>query len=380
MTDAGLHIESVTKRYARRGGTATAVDDVSVEIPAGQTLAVLGPSGCGKSSLLRIVAGIDTPDTGRVVLAGRELSRPGHAVDADRRDMNMVFQNYALWPHLRVRDIIGYGLAHGRHKTTKQRRDARVAELVELLRLGGLEDRRPAEISGGQQQRVAIARALATEPRLLLFDEPLSNLDVQLRAAMRAELAALLRRLGTTALYVTHDVTEALALADTVLVMDSGRKVQLDTPRGVFTRPANPWVAAMAGFSAVLEVTTMRGTPDGTTVAEVGGGRIQGRWCAEWASTGARAYVHPDAVTVHASPRPDLVEARVVTSTYEGRGFRTSVSIGGAGVITAMHPDALDEGAAVGVEIAPDGVLLFGERPLTADASFVDRRLVRHGS
>lgn len=359
MSDTELVIESVTKRYARRGGSATAVDGVSVTIPAGQTLAVLGPSGCGKSSLLRIVAGIDAPDEGRVMLGGRELSRPGSVVDLDDREMNMVFQNYALWPHLRVRDIIGYGLAHGRHRTSKPRREEKVAELVDLLHLHGLEDRRPAEISGGQQQRLAIARALATEPRLLLFDEPLSNLDVQLRAEMRVELAALLCRLGTTAMYVTHDVTEALALADSILVMDAGARVQLDSPRGVFTSPANPWVAAMAGFSAQWDVRTLRRTAGGA-VAEIAGGEFEGRVCGPSGEQGPRAHVHPDAVTIHEARREGLLSATVVTSTYEGRGFRTVLSVSGAGTISAMSRDRWETGAEVAIEIEPDGALLFG--------------------
>ena len=360
---AELVVENVAKRYPGRRDSPRALDDVSVTVAPGSTLAVLGPSGCGKSTLLRLISGIETPDHGRISLGGAELSRAGFAVDPDRRGINMVFQNYALWPHLRVRDIIGYGLAHGRHKVARQRREEKVAELVDLLQLGGLEDRRPAEISGGQQQRVAIARALATEPRLLLFDEPLSNLDVQLRTTMRMELATLLARLDTTAVYVTHDVTEALALADRILVLDRGRAVQLDSANGVFSRPATPWVAAMAGFSSRLVPRHIE--RDGATAARAmfGGETLVGQLCGEGIDGAPQVYIHPDAVSLSSglhAVTPGTVTGAVLSCIYEGRGYRVSVALPEAGTVTVLTPTPLEHGDTVAISIDPEGVLVFG--------------------
>tara|TARA_B100000749_G_C18426495_1_gene465956 strand:+ start:417 stop:1520 length:1104 start_codon:yes stop_codon:yes gene_type:complete len=359
---ADLVIDSVVKSYPGRSGRAPALSDVSVSVPAGTTLGVLGPSGCGKSTLLRLISGIESPDAGRILLGGTELSRPGFALDADRRGVNMVFQNYALWPHLRVRDIIGYGLTHGRQRVDRAAREARVAELVELLQLGGLQDRRPAEISGGQQQRVAIARALATQPSLLLFDEPLSNLDVQLRATMRTELASLLGRLNTTVVYVTHDVTEALALADRILVLDQGRAVQLDTARAVFSRPATPWVAAMAGFSSRLVPQVVR-HDESTAHATFGGESLRGQACGEGPDGEPHVFIHPDAVTLaeglHAVEE-GTVSGVVQSCVYEGRGYRVTVHVADAGQVTVMSPRALEVATTVALAIDPEGVLVFG--------------------
>ena len=361
-TSAELVVENLTKRYSNRANGPLALDNLSVTVEPGTTLAVLGPSGCGKSTLLRMVSGIEAPDAGRIVLGGTELSRPGFAVDADRRGINMVFQNYALWPHLRVRDIIGYGLRYGRHRVDAATREQRVAELVDLLQLTGLEDRRPAEISGGQQQRVAIARALATEPKLLLFDEPLSNLDVQLRATMRTELATLLARLSTTVVYVTHDVTEALALADRILVLDHGRAVQLDSAQAVFSRPATPWVAAMAGFSSRLVPELVRHHAD-RAHAMIGGEILLGQVCGDGLDGLPQVFIHPDAVTLaeglHAVT-PGTVSGIVGTCVYEGRGFRVGVQIPGAGEVTVLSPTALELGSTVALTVDPEGVLVFG--------------------
>ncbi|WP_265523145.1 ABC transporter ATP-binding protein [Oerskovia flava] len=364
-TDVGVpvDVDSLTKSY---GGDVPALDDVSVSIEPGSTLCVLGPSGCGKSTLLRLVAGLEMPDAGQVRLGDRVLSRPGHVVAPERRGVNMVFQDYALWPHLRVRDIVGYGLRFGAHRVPERERTARVDHLVEFLRLGGLEDRLPAEISGGQQQRVAIARALATSPDLLLLDEPLSNLDVQLRATMREELSVLLAGLGTTALYVTHDVSEALALADRILVLHQGRVVQLDTPHGIFARPRSGWTANLAGFSSVLVLDDAHAVADGTARGSAGGRTLVGRDCGQDATTGApgdaaRAYVHPDAVRLGGA---DAAVAGTVTAcVFEGWTYRVRLSLGDAGSLVLASDRRLERGEAARVDIDPDGVLVFGARP-----------------
>ncbi|MDT0327552.1 ABC transporter ATP-binding protein [Nocardiopsis lambiniae] len=352
---APLRLRGLGMRY---GTGAWALRGVDTTVPAGRTLAVLGPSGCGKSTLLRLVAGLETPGEGEVLLGDRVLSAPGSTVSPEFRDMGMVFQDYALWPHLRVRDIIGYGLRHGVHRTSAGERGSRVAELVGFLRLDGLEDRRPAELSGGQRQRVAIARALATRPRLLLFDEPLSNLDSQLRGEMREELALLLRRLGTTALYVTHDVSEALALADRVLVLHEGRTVQDASPEEVFGRPASGWVADLAGFSSRIEPDAVT-VEDGRAVATVGGSRFVGRACGEDVGGGGpAAYLHPEAVRL--GEGPGALPAVVVSSVFEGRHHRVRVRVGSAGTVLLHSVSPHRPGDRVGLEIEPDGAVIFG--------------------
>ncbi|WP_119695872.1 ABC transporter ATP-binding protein [Microbacterium halotolerans] len=363
---SGLTIDRVTCRY--EGSRRPALNELSVEVQHGETLAVLGPSGCGKSTLLRAVAGIEPISGGGIRLGDRELSRSGFTLDADRRDVGMVFQNYALWPHLRVYDIIGYGLAHGRHRTSRARREARVAELVAMLQLEGLEQRRPAELSGGQQQRVAIARALATEPSVLLFDEPLSNLDVQLRTTMLPELASLLRRLDTTAVYVTHDVSEALALADSVLVLDSGVAVQHASPREISELPATPWVAMMAGYRTRIAPDSAS-QDAGRARIRVDGFELEGRASGD-RDAALAAYIHPDSVRMTmcdaATSDESRIAGRVLGSTFEGRGYRLRVQLPGNGEVAVRSTEWVRDGQTVSLAVDPTGVVVFGARDRAA--------------
>ncbi|HQM37785.1 MAG TPA: ABC transporter ATP-binding protein [Candidatus Bipolaricaulis anaerobius] len=230
-----LEVRGLTKRF----GEVTAVADFSLAVADGETVALLGPSGCGKTTVLRIIAGLEQPDAGQVLLAGRD------ATDwpPERRGVGLVFQSYALFPHLSVEANVAYGLRFRRGVD----RVARVEELLSLVGLSGYERRKPHQLSAGQQQRVALARALAPEPGILLLDEPLSALDAALRKELRAELRALLGKLGMTALYVTHDQEEALALADRVAVMREGRLDQVAPPAELYARPRTPFVAAFLG-------------------------------------------------------------------------------------------------------------------------------------
>jgi ABC-type Fe3+/spermidine/putrescine transport system ATPase subunit len=242
-----LSLEGVTKRF----GAVAAVDALSLEIGAGEFFALLGGSGSGKSTLLRVVAGFETPDAGRVLLRGADITRQ----PPPARDVAMMFQSYALFPHLSVADNIAYGLrraGEGRAAIA-----ARVAELVALLGLGGMEARRPRQLSGGQQQRVALARALARRPSLILLDEPLAALDSGLRERTGLELRALQRRLGASFVMVTHDQAEALALADRVAVLEQGRIAQVASPRELYERPATRSVARFLGAANVLEAGTL---------------------------------------------------------------------------------------------------------------------------
>ncbi|MCP3797928.1 ABC transporter ATP-binding protein [Allokutzneria sp. A3M-2-11 16] len=224
-----------------------AVDSVSLRVHEGEFFSVLGPSGCGKTTLLRMIAGFDDPDSGRIELDGVDMV----GVPPYRRDVNTVFQSYALFPHLSVRDNVAYGLRRKKVRGAELRR--RVAEHLELVQLGRFADRRPGQLSGGQQQRVAIARALACEPRLLLLDEPLGALDAQLRKQVQIELMRIQREVGTTFLYVTHDQEEALVLSHRVAVMNAGRLEQVGYPEDVYERPATRFVAGFIGTSNILD-------------------------------------------------------------------------------------------------------------------------------
>lgn len=237
----GLEVERLAKSY----GTVRAVDGVTLAVPSGSTLALLGPSGCGKSTLLRLVAGLERPDAGRVVFDGVDVTD----VPTRDRDLGMVFQDFALFPHLDVARNVAFGLVERRVPVGVRR--SRVEELLELVGLAGLGGRRVHDLSGGQQQRVALARALAPSPSLVLLDEPLSNLDEALRAELRDEIAAILQRLENEAIYVTHDQVEAFAIADAVAVMREGRVVQVGPPGQVLAAPADAWTARFLGHENV---------------------------------------------------------------------------------------------------------------------------------
>jgi ABC-type Fe3+/spermidine/putrescine transport system ATPase subunit len=233
-------------------GAVVAVDGVSLDAAPGEFLSLLGPSGCGKSTVLRMVAGLVEPDAGQVVLAGEDITR----VAVHRRHLGLVFQSYALFPHMTVFDNVAFGLR--RRKVAEGELRPRVERMLDLVRLGPLGARHPRELSGGQQQRVALARALATEPRVLLLDEPLSNLDALLREEMRVELKRLQERLGTAMIFVTHDQAEAMILSHRVAVMDAGRVVQVGTPEEVYRRPATPFVARFLGRANFLPGVVVR--------------------------------------------------------------------------------------------------------------------------
>lgn len=246
-----VQLVNVVKEFAGADKPFRAVDNVNIDIQPGEFLTLLGPSGCGKTTTLRMVAGFETPSSGQILLDGKDMV----SLTPDKRPMTMVFQSYALFPHLTVKENIEYGLKIKKMK--KPEMEEAVQAVLESMSLTGLQHRAPAQLSGGQQQRVALARAVVMQPKVLLFDEPLSNLDAKLRERMRLELRKMQRRLGITSLYVTHDQAEAMTLSDRVLVMNAGRIEQVATPAEIYSHPATVFVADFIGRANFLpcEVT-----------------------------------------------------------------------------------------------------------------------------
>lgn len=236
-----LKIENIHKSY----GAKEVLKGISLDVKKGEVISVLGPSGCGKSTLLNIIAGILPVDQGTVTLNGKTVTAPGRMIPIEKRDLNMVFQDFALWPHMTARDNILYGLKL--HHADKSKMKEKLEDMEALLHIEGLLDQYPAELSGGQQQRVAIARALIMNPSIVLLDEPLCNLDVQLRIEMRTEMAEIFHRLHTTVFHVTHDPSEAFAMADRIVILNQGQIDQIGAPRECYDRPASAVAAGLLG-------------------------------------------------------------------------------------------------------------------------------------
>jgi iron(III) transport system ATP-binding protein len=307
-----LTLTQLTKRFAR--ALAPAVEGLSLAVERGEILALLGPSGCGKTTTLRLIAGFETPDMGRVIIGDRVMAdaERGLAVPPEERGVGVVFQDYALFPHLTVADNVAFGL----HNLSREQRRQRVRAVLDLVGMLALAGRYPHEISGGQQQRVAVARALAPAPALILLDEPFSNLDADLRAQMRDEVEKVLRGTGTTAVFVTHDQEEAFTIADTVGVLREGRLEQVAPPEAIYHHPATPFVAEFVGAADFLPgIVTSEGV-----VTEVGVfGNVEGREPGEK----VKVMIRPDDITF--VPAPD--GAAVILRRYF-RGPETLYCLG----------------------------------------------------
>ncbi len=330
-----VDVSNLTKRF----GATKAVDDVSFSVAEGEFVALLGPSGSGKTTVLRMLAGLERPDEGRIAVHGRPVFGGRREIPAEERDIGMVFQDYALWPHMTVAQNIAFGLRLRRF--TRRDRDARVAEALSLVHLDGLDARFPDQLSGGQQQRVAIARALATRPRLLLLDEPLSNLDAALREEMRVELVRLLKAQGITAIYVTHDRIEALAMADQIVVMRDGRVAQIGAPEELYARPATLFIAGFLGAANVVAGAVETG-PDGRPAIRSGDACLSGAIGGTLNGRGV-AVSRPEDGAIHAAPpapgTANVLCGEVVHSEFLGGRWRHVVSVGPELTVQALTPD-----------------------------------------
>jgi ABC-type Fe3+/spermidine/putrescine transport system ATPase subunit len=350
-----LQIRNLKKKL----GDTAAVNGIDLSVRAGESVVLLGPSGCGKTTTLRMVAGFINPDAGEIHLDGKLVSSATVSTPPERRNLGMVFQTYAVWPHMKVSENVGYGLTVAGRKREETTRE--VARILDIVQLGHLAQRYPAELSGGQQQRVALARALVTAPSLLLLDEPLSNLDAALRQEMRFELRQLHKRIGITTLYVTHDQDEALVLADRIVVLNQGRIEQVGTPQEIYRRPASRFVASFIGTANLLEGTVAGVDARNGLVAVAldAGDTVQAAAPAKWlasARTGQRAtvLVRPeDAVFERpeaAGSEHDVgrgIEVDLLSASYLGNRYELHVQADGIPLrVQARTIDAFDGGKA----------------------------------
>lgn len=360
-----LKLKGVSKSY----GEQQVLRPISFEAGEGERICILGPSGCGKSTLLQLVAGLTRIDAGEIEINGVVVERgKGHYVPPENRPINMVFQDYALWPHMSIRQNIEYGMK--RRKVAKSEMENRLRRLQSLLKLDGLLERLPAQLSGGQQQRVGIARALATEPRLLLMDEPLSNLDVKLRTDMRSELAGLLGDLSIATLYVTHDRMEAFTIADRILVLREGGIDQIGSPAELFERPATPWVAQLMGYHNRLNIAFADG---GSPVALAAGAPIRGVRMTSGAYAGSGSGVtmlHPETISVSEQPVGDgenCLETKAVQAIYEGTRWRLIVETADGQPIHLFHNRGIEPGTRLTVHLPSQNVMLYADPALAGN-------------
>jgi putative spermidine/putrescine transport system ATP-binding protein len=356
--DVAVCFDSVTKRF----GEAVALREVSLSVRRGEFMTLLGPSGCGKTTLLNLAAGFFSPDGGDIRIGGERVND----VPTYKREIGMMFQNYALFPHMSLADNIAYGLKV-RH-VPKKERDRRVDEVLALVRLTGLEGRKPRQLSGGQQQRVALARALVINPTVLLLDEPFSALDKNLRASMQVELSEIQRKLKVTTIFVTHDQGEALSLSDRLAVMSEGRIRQLGTPEEIYRRPCDRFVASFVGDANVL-----RGRLDGLdgahAVVAVGAARVRvpvSPLCGVAASAPVDLFVRPEQLQMVDADGPCATGGTVAAQVYQGGHVDLYIdcaeSVRDRLLVRSAGHDAMTRwpiGAQVGISIGDDDAVAF---------------------
>ncbi|MGR3793719.1 ABC transporter ATP-binding protein [Vannielia sp. SX4] len=349
QTRGAVAFRSVRKTF----GAFTAIPDLTLDIAPGELVTLLGPSGCGKTTTLRMLAGLESPTEGQILIGGNDVTR----LPANRRDVSMVFQSYALFPHMRVGQNVSYGLESGGMKPAEAK--ARAEQALELVGLEGLAERLPAELSGGQQQRVAVARALVLEPQVLLLDEPLSNLDARLRRKVRTDIRELQQRLGFTAVYVTHDQEEALAVSDRIVVMKDGRIAQMGTPRELYEAPVSEFIADFIGEANVVEGRVLS-VAGGEAQVDVGGVTVA--LPARGLPAGpARLSLRSNALRV--KTEGEGMAGKVATSAYLGDHVEYEIDgpLGRIFVVDDESDVPLPVGTPVALEVRPRGVALIPE-------------------
>ncbi len=339
----GVEFKNITKRYGTDASAPLAVKGITFEIKKGSLTTILGPSGCGKTTTLRMIAGLESPTSGQIIMDGQDVTTLGPA----QRNVSMMFQSYALFPHMNVAENVMYGLKMS--GIAKDEARSRGGEALKNVGLVGFDDRLPSELSGGQQQRVALARALVLEPAVLLFDEPLSNLDARLRREMREEIRGLQQRLKLTVAYVTHDQSEALAVSDQIIVMDHGIIAQRGTPQDLYERPQTEFVAGFMGEAMLFPATAL---PSGAV--QVGSMQIKPR---NAIPAGAiKVAVRPEAWQIHRAG--DGMAAILVKSAYLGSFYEYSfdTELGKIFVVSPDLTDVLPLSAEVNLSLASHGV------------------------
>ena len=348
----GVEISGVTKYY----GEATAVDRLSLSIRPGEFLSLLGPSGCGKTTALRMIAGFEHPDEGDIRLSGRSVL----GLPPNKREVNTVFQAYALFPHMTVAENVAYGLQQ--RKVPKAEQRERVAEALDMVQLRRFADRKPTQLSGGQQQRIALSRALINRPSVLLLDEPLAALDRQLREEMQLELKLLQARLGTTFVFVTHDQSEALSMSDRIAVMRAGRIEQLAAPADIYAEPASAYVASFIGQQNFLH-----GTALGGDAVDTYAGTVNGRWGGEQTAPGSAvvAAIRPEFVRLAPAGTADGpgIDGTVLGVSHLGETLQVAVEVGREQAFLVRIPapgaPAVAVGDAVRCTWSPSDVRIF---------------------
>ena len=350
-----LKVQDLRLRYRASDGDVDAVRGLTLDVQPGEFYTLLGPSGCGKTSTLRCIAGLETPISGVIEINSTVVySSASHTlVPPHKRNIGMVFQSYAIWPHMTVFDNVAFPLVHGVRKHPRSAIQEKVMRALSLVQLEQYATRPAPMLSGGQQQRVALARAIASEPAVLLLDEPLSNLDARLRDDMRYQIKNLVQRLGTTTLYVTHDQLEALSMSDRIALLNEGRLVQEGTPRDVYLRPADAFAANFLGRTNLIE----------GTVVEASSGRIDTRWgvlrCPLPASfvSGAEVTIgfRPENVLLSTSNGEEGLHGKVAAASFVGDAVEYQIDLGGRLVRAKGQPfDAVDEGHDVVVRVPPE--------------------------
>ena len=334
-----INIRGLEKSFRARQGRVDALRSINLEVGEGEFCVLLGPSGCGKTTTLRCVAGLERPDNGEIEIAGELVNSAARRiyVPTERRDLGMVFQSYAIWPHMNVFQNVAFPLTQGHKRFAKTEVANKVRAALKRVQLDGLEDRPATDLSGGQQQRVAMARAMVTEPKILLMDEPLSNLDARLREQMRVELRKITKSIGVTTLYVTHDQAEALSLGDRVCVMNAGEILQIASPNEVYARPANLFVAQFVG-----EMNFVEGKVAGAGHVESPFGVIAA-CLPSGISNGAAVTlaIRPEHVKVTPSPSYGIASniGKVTNRNYLGDAALAEVEINGVTLLAKLAGD-----------------------------------------